>query len=610
MGAFGGLIQTKKGRNLQAKAELGAELVFTRMAIGDGQLSGQSIPDLNGLISEKKSLPITRKKIMLPSQAVIGAVLSNQDVTTGFYFREIGIFAQDPDEGEILYAYGNSGSGAEYIPPAGTADIIEKTIDMIVTFGQAQNVSAVINSSLVYATPDDVAAGVTEAKDYTDQKVSVLETPAGEATGTVVNGNTAYTAQLSPAPTTLKKFMRVVVKVNVASTGSPTFDFNGLGAKAALKANGSPASFKANGVYSLVYDGTAAFILQGEGGEVGTATAADVLAGKTIPGEDGLIIGTMPNLTGVRNATGTAKWPDGGLAVYPEKGYQKGGVGDGEIKVSTAQLQAAESALASANIKSGANIFGVPGKASVVDTADAVLDPQYLLVEQSGYANGVKKPGTMPNRSAENFHMPGLDSTAWAGDRVFIKPPRGFYDGESWVTAPAPGLTSANVRRGVNILGINGDLATPVIQPINYLPGNVGVTTKTINDFFIIPANTKRLLFAADFDGTNPQCQMYGSSGGYLSIAILDQSGNNVNWIYSKGSEMVEIDPMMFWVDFELGFLHKSWRDDSGSLKQDYSTYPIPTTPQPLRLSVIYQPTSEGVETGFYFRFKGRFITM
>lgn len=265
MGAFGGLIQTNKGRNLQAKAEAGAQLKFTRMGVGDGQLGGQSIPSLNKLIHETMSLPITRLKPQLPAQAIVGAVLSSQDVTTGFFFRELGIFAQDPDEGEILYAYGNSGSAAEYIPAVGSPDIIEKTIDMIVTFGQAQNVSAVINSSLIFATPDDVAAGVAEAKTYTDQKVSVLETPSGEATGAVVNGNTAYTATLTPAPTSLKKFMRVVVKVNVASTGAPTFNFNGLGAKAALKANGSPASLKAGGVYTWVYDGTA-FILQGEGG--------------------------------------------------------------------------------------------------------------------------------------------------------------------------------------------------------------------------------------------------------------------------------------------------------------------------------------------------------
>lgn len=105
-------------------------------------------------------------------------------------------------------------------------------------------------------------------------------------------------------------------------------------------------------------------------------------------------------------------------------------------------------------------MFGVVGKSTVVDTADAVLDPQYLLVGQSGYDDGVKKAGQMPNRSAENNHMPGLEATVWAGDRFFIRPPRGFYDGFTWVTAAVPGLTSANLRKDVNVANLIGTLVT------------------------------------------------------------------------------------------------------------------------------------------------------
>ncbi|MFW5433693.1 phage tail protein [Paenibacillus apiarius] len=193
MGAFGGIILTNKGRNLQAKAQTGVELKYTRVGVGDGQLAGQSIPTLTKLISEKKSLPLTKLKLQGQGQgkAVVGTVLSNQEVSTGFYFRELGIYAQDPDEGEILYGYGNSGANAEYIPPAGGADIIEKSIDVIVIVGQAQNVSAVIDSSLVWATQEDVSKVLSEAKSYTDQKVADIdlskitpesigaETPAG-----------------------------------------------------------------------------------------------------------------------------------------------------------------------------------------------------------------------------------------------------------------------------------------------------------------------------------------------------------------------------------------------------------------------------------------------
>ncbi|MCI1776586.1 MULTISPECIES: phage tail protein [Paenibacillus] len=104
-------------------------------------------------------------------------------------------------------------------------------------------------------------------------------------------------------------------------------------------------------------------------------------------------------------------------------------------------------------------------------TADAVLDPNMLVVGYSGYDDGVKKAGQMPNRSAENHHMPGLEATVWAGDRFFIKPPRGFFDGESWVTAPVPWLVPNNIRAGVNASGVDGTLQ----EGVKYATGTIGI---------------------------------------------------------------------------------------------------------------------------------------
>lgn len=156
MASFGGLLLTNRGRNLQAKAQTGIPLTFKRIAIGDGSLGGASIAELNALINQRKTLDIVKLKILAPGQAIVGCSLSNQDVTSGFYFREIGVFAEDPDIGEILYCYGNSGLTADYIPAgaSGGTDIIEKTIDVLTLVGNAQNVTAQINQSLVYETPE------------------------------------------------------------------------------------------------------------------------------------------------------------------------------------------------------------------------------------------------------------------------------------------------------------------------------------------------------------------------------------------------------------------------------------------------------------------------
>ncbi|MFO7153928.1 MAG: phage tail protein [Caldicoprobacter oshimai] len=189
--SFGVIAFTNRGRALQAKAQAGAQLVFTRIAVGDGQLGGQAIADLTALIHEVKSIPLNKFKTLPNGKAVIGGVLSNQDLTTGFYWRELGIFAQDPDLGEILYCYGNAGELAEYIPGPGGAEILEKQIDVVVIVENVQNISATIDQSLVFETPagaqEKAAAALEAARNYTDQATGNINQAIGEINQVINN---------------------------------------------------------------------------------------------------------------------------------------------------------------------------------------------------------------------------------------------------------------------------------------------------------------------------------------------------------------------------------------------------------------------------------------
>ncbi|NQX45356.1 hypothetical protein HQN87_08430 [Paenibacillus tritici] len=109
--------------------------------------------------------------------------------------------------------------------------------------------------------------------------------------GTTAGTGTAYTLGLTPALAALTAGTRISFKAHVASGANPTLNPNGLGAKPLKKPNGNAAVLALNGVYTVVYDGTN-FTLQGEGGEYGNATAADVRAGKNIGTDNGLVQGT------------------------------------------------------------------------------------------------------------------------------------------------------------------------------------------------------------------------------------------------------------------------------------------------------------------------------
>ncbi len=146
--SFGSLLFTTKGRALQSKALAGTQLNFTRMEMGSGSLGSTSQITLNALIEPQVSIEIS-SIIVKSGTAAIRGNFTNEDITSGFYWRELGVYATDPDLGEILYCYANAGSLAEYIPLQ-ESELIEKVISLSVIVGDVSNVSATIDDSILY----------------------------------------------------------------------------------------------------------------------------------------------------------------------------------------------------------------------------------------------------------------------------------------------------------------------------------------------------------------------------------------------------------------------------------------------------------------------------
>lgn len=153
MSAFNGVVLTEKGLALQAKVQSGIKLTFTNIKLGDGAYSGD-LSTLTNLEHIVKILPI--ESIVIDNgKTRIRTSFQNAGVITGFYIKEIGLFASDPDEGEILYAVANTGGGpADYIP-AENFDVVEEQIELITLVGNATNVTAIIDKSIIYAKYED-----------------------------------------------------------------------------------------------------------------------------------------------------------------------------------------------------------------------------------------------------------------------------------------------------------------------------------------------------------------------------------------------------------------------------------------------------------------------
>jgi len=86
----------------------------------------------------------------------------------------------------------------------------------------------------------------------------------------------------------------IVITAHIDSGVNPTLKWGSLTAKSIKKTNGNAANLKKDGLYTLRYNSVNdSFILQGEGGEYGTAVAGDVRKTKTIGREDGVVQGTL-----------------------------------------------------------------------------------------------------------------------------------------------------------------------------------------------------------------------------------------------------------------------------------------------------------------------------
>jgi len=171
MSNWGKPVLTKQGLKLQAKVDAGSRMQLTKCMLGSGMLSsGQSLENLIGLITPVQTLPISSISYSENNGAcVITAVTDNSNVSTGYYLREFGIFARDPNDGEILYAVAQD-ANPDYIPPSGTSAVVSQEIGVALSFSNAANVTAQVNTSAIATVTyvnNYVTSAVADLKDMT-----------------------------------------------------------------------------------------------------------------------------------------------------------------------------------------------------------------------------------------------------------------------------------------------------------------------------------------------------------------------------------------------------------------------------------------------------------
>ena len=143
MAEWSNATMTDVGAALQAKVNAGkTKLTFTKIKVGSG-VNATNILALTDVVSSKWET--TNFVVKLEGKIVsVDTVITNTGIHEAFRMSEIGLFAQDPDKGEILYAY-LTDPEPDRMPAESGSVVVSQELTIGMVFSNTGNVSLTVN---------------------------------------------------------------------------------------------------------------------------------------------------------------------------------------------------------------------------------------------------------------------------------------------------------------------------------------------------------------------------------------------------------------------------------------------------------------------------------
>lgn len=193
MAEFKQLIVTDRGQALMAKMLAGTGNVqFTKISVSDTTYTDAQLPALTALSGVKQTTLIS-KVIRTNNVAVqVEGAVTNSELVSGYYMRTIGLYAIDPDLGEILYAV-TIASVAGYMPPYNGITVSGAYFKLVTTVSNASSVTLNVDPAAV-ATIGDIQDLQNKISDlqafvgYTDTDIYGVEVDFASRTFTRLAG--------------------------------------------------------------------------------------------------------------------------------------------------------------------------------------------------------------------------------------------------------------------------------------------------------------------------------------------------------------------------------------------------------------------------------------
>jgi len=162
-------VVTQQGRQLMAKLLAGKSTKFTKIAVSstvyqDGQLEGLTV-----LTNIKQEASAQAYGNNTATVSVVGAI-ENTGLTVGYYINTVGLYASDPDKGEILYSVSSAAVNG-YMPPDTGVSKSGITLKIYTEVGNATQVNLTVDPAGV-ATLGDVTR-IESAQEVERKKLNL-----------------------------------------------------------------------------------------------------------------------------------------------------------------------------------------------------------------------------------------------------------------------------------------------------------------------------------------------------------------------------------------------------------------------------------------------------
>ncbi len=179
MAEFSALVITEKGQSLLAKIIAGSTgIEFTKIASSNKAYEPDQLVGLTELEDVRQTSLISNKEIVDNASIKVEAAFSNEELTTGYYMRSLGLYAIDPGEGEIVYAVTVETTGNCYMPAYNGATVSGANIQLYTTVGNAENISMEVDPAAAATVNyvNDVMESHKSGGDHDDRYYTEEET--------------------------------------------------------------------------------------------------------------------------------------------------------------------------------------------------------------------------------------------------------------------------------------------------------------------------------------------------------------------------------------------------------------------------------------------------